>query len=144
MNIYGSGRTVADVAVDITVQCWDERGRSHEIDTVLGYRRQDPFAVTMTFLTGDGDLTWTFGRELLARGVSVPTGEGDVRISPTVAADGRATITVELSSPDGHLALTARSEDVHDFLNRAHAIVPAGQESDHLDVDRLIAQVLAA
>lgn len=144
MNIYGSGRTVADVAVDITVECWDERGRSHAIDTVLGYRRNDPFAVTMTFLTGDGDLTWTFGRELLARGVSAPTGDGDVRIAPSVASDGRATVTIELTSPDGHLALTARTGDVQDFLVRSHAVVPAGEESNHLDVDRLIAQVLAA
>ena len=56
MSVFGSGRTVADVAVDMTVECMDDRGVRHQLDVVLGYRRTDPYAVTMTFLTGTGDL----------------------------------------------------------------------------------------
>ena len=65
MNMSGGGHTLADVTLDITVECADERGIRHEIDTVLGYRSSDPFAVAMTFITADGDLVWTFGRDLL-------------------------------------------------------------------------------
>ena len=37
MNLSGSGHTLSDVALDITVECMDDRGIRHEIDTVLSY-----------------------------------------------------------------------------------------------------------
>ncbi len=144
MNMSGSGHTLSAVALDIKVECMDERGIRHEIDTILGYRSSDPFAVAMTFLTSDGNLVWTFGRDLLARGTEVPVGEGDVHVSPTIGISGRAMIGIELSSPDGHLVLLARASDIHDFLERTGAVVPQGSESDFFDVDMLITQVLAS
>jgi hypothetical protein len=122
----------------------DERGIRHEIDTMLGYRSSDPFAVSMTFITGEGNLVWTFGRDLLMRGVEAPNGEGDVHVSPALGVSGHAMVSIELSSPDGHLVLLARSSDVSDFLARTVAVVPQGSESDHFDVDMLISQVLAS
>lgn len=144
MSVSGSGRTLADVATDITVECVDDRGIRHEIDAVLGYRRSDPYAVAMTFITGGGDLVWTFGRDLLTRGIAVPVGDGDVHVAPAVGLDGSDMVTIELSSPDGHLVLLARLGEVADFLARSFALVPDGEESAHFDVDALIAQVLAA
>ena len=144
MNVSGNGRTVADVAVDLTLECVDAAGQRHEIDTIMGYRRPDPYAVTMTFITGDGNLTWTFGRDLLARGMTSPVGEGDVRVAPAVDDAGRAVVQIELSSPDGHLVLEARTAELDDFVSRTLALVPAGQEQVHLDMDLLIAQMLEA
>ena len=144
MNMSGGGHTLADVALDITVECMDDRGIRHEIDTVLGYRRTDPFAVSMTFVTGEGNLVWTFGRDLLMRGAHSPTGDGDVHVSPAVSFTGRAMVSIELSSPDGHLVLMARATDIHDFVARTVALVPAGTESDYFDADLLISQVLAS
>lgn len=144
MNVSGNGRTVADVAVDITVECVDDHGRRHEIDTVLGYRRQDPYAVTMTFITGDGDLTWTFGRDLLSRGLSSPTGDGDVQVAPALGRHGRAMVHVDLSSPDGTLGLLARSDEVRGFLGRTFDVVADGDEASLLDLDLLIDQIFAA
>ncbi len=144
MNMSGGGHTLSDVALDITVECMDERGIRHEIDTVLGYRSSDPFAVAMTFITSDGNLVWTFGRDLLARGIESPVGEGDVHVAPAIGISGRAMVSIELSSPDGHLVLLARSSDINDFLARTVAVVPQGTESDFFDVDMLITQVLAA
>lgn len=143
MNLSGSGRTLSDVAVEITVECVDERGIHHEIDAVLGYRRSDPFAVAMTFITEQGDLVWTFGRDLLAHGIAAPVGEGDVHVSPAIGLSGTAMVSIELSSPDGHLVLQARSTDVMNFVSRSFALVPDGDESDWFDVDMLISQVLA-
>jgi len=144
MNTSGSGHTLSDVALDITVECMDERGIRHEIDCVLGYRSSDPFAVAMTFITGDGNLVWTFGRDLLVRGAEVPTGEGDVHVSPAIGLSGRAMVSIELSSPDGHLVLLARACDVDAFIARTVALVPSGRESDFFDADLLISQVLAS
>lgn len=134
---------VADVALDVTLECLDDSGRSHRIDTVLGYTRPDPYAVTMTFLTADEPLTWTFARELLVQGVAGPTGEGDVHISPASNDAGRAIILIMLSSPDGHLLLEAPTDEVTDFLDRTLALVPSGTESPHLDLDDLISQILS-
>ncbi len=144
MSLFGSGRTVADVAVDMTVECVDDRGSRHQLDVVLGYRRNDPYAVSMTFLTGTGDLTWTFGRDLLINGVNLPTGQGDVHVAPSIGSNGRAVVHIELSSPDGHLVLQSRAEDVHEFLHRSADVVPFGEEFDHIDVDLLITQLLDA
>jgi hypothetical protein len=144
MNMSGGRHTVSDVLLDITVECMDERGIRHEIDTVLGYSSSDPFAVSMTFITGDGNLVWTFGRDLLVRGTESPVGEGDVHVAPAIGVSGRAMVSIELSSPDGHLVLLARSSDVNDFVGRTVALVAPGTESDFFDVDMLITQVLAA
>ena len=144
MNMSGGGHTLADVTCDITVECTDERGIRHEIATVLGYRSTDPFAVAMTFVTPEGDLVWTFGRDLLMRGTESPVGEGDVHVAPAIGVSGRAMVSIELSSPDGHLVLLARSSDISDFIGRTVALVAPGTESDFFDVDSLITQVLAS
>jgi len=143
MNVSGNGRTLSDVALDITVECVDERGIRHEIDAVLGYRRSDPYAVAMTFITGEGDLVWTFGRDLLTRGLATPVGDGDVHVAPAIGLSGTAMVSIELSSPDGHLVLQAKSSAVTDFITRSFAVVPDGDESDFFDADTLISQVLA-
>lgn len=144
MNMSGSGHTLSDIALDLTVECLDDRGIRHEIDTVLGYRSVDPFAVSMTFITGQGHLVWTFGRDLLMRGSEAPAGDGDVRVAPAISLSGRAMVSIELSSPDGHLVLLARSSDIADFISRTVALVAPGAESAHFDVDLLISQVLAS
>ena len=144
MNMYGGGSSHAHAALNITVECMDERGIRHEIDTVLGYRRNDPFAVSMTFVTGEGNVVWTLSRDLLMRGVHCPAGDGDVRVSPAISRTGRAMVNIELTSPDGHLAVLARSTDINDFLRCAAVVVSPGSESEHFDVDMLISQVLAS
>lgn len=144
MSVFDSSRTVADVAVDLTVETVDERGILHQIDAVLGYRRSDPYAVTMTFLTATGDLTWTFGRDLLVVGMHAPTGQGDVMVAPSIGPAGRAIVLIELTSPDGHLVLQARTDEVGDFVSRSVEVVPVGEETLHVDVDGLISRLIDA
>ena len=144
MNLSGSGHTLSDVALDITVECLDERGIRHEIDTVLSYAASDPFAVAMTFVTSDGSLVWTFGRDLLLRGTETPAGEGAVHVAPAIGISGRAMVSIELSSPDGHLVLMAHSSDINDFIARTAAVVAPGTESESFDADLLISQLLAS
>lgn len=144
MSVFGSNRAVADVSLDLRVECVDDHGMRHELDVVLGYHRNDPYAVTMTFATAEGELVWTFGRDLLAHGVSVPTGQGDVHVAPAIGVNGRPTVQIELSSPDGHLVLEARGQDLRAFLAKCSSVVPAGAESDQIDVDDLIARLLSS
>ncbi len=142
MSVFGNGRTVTDASVAMTVECIDDRGVRHQLDILLGYRRTDPYAVTMTFVTGAEDLTWTFGRDLLVHGVNLPTGYGDVHVSPSIGSNGRSVVHIELTSPDGHLILQAKAEDVTEFIARSSAVVPVGAENLEVDVDLLISQLL--
>lgn len=131
-----------DVAQRVALECVDERGTACPIDTVFGYDRRDPYAVTITFCTPDGALPWFFARELLVVGVGTPAGEGDVAVWPSVSPQGRAVLMIELSSPDGRLLTQAPAGHVHRFLTRTLALVPSGTESDHLDLDGLVDQLL--
>ncbi|WP_457205928.1 SsgA family sporulation/cell division regulator [Nocardioides sp. P5_C9_2] len=136
-------RITADVAVDVTMFCRDLEGHSYELDAVLGYARTDAFAVTMTFGDVEPHVTWTFSRDLLMRGINHPTGEGDVRICPSLNDDGVAIVQIELCSPDGHLLLEARTDDITHFIGRTVDVCAPGIEAEHLDVDQMIAQLLA-
>lgn len=133
---------VADIALDVTLECVDASGQSHQIDTVLGYNRNDPYAMSMTFLATEEPLTWTFGRDLLIAGMHAPSGDGDVNVAPAIGESGRAVVLITLSSPDGSLLLGARTDQVANFLDRSLAMVPGGDEDAHLDMDDLISRLL--
>jgi hypothetical protein len=120
----------------------DTGGTARTMHTVLGYDPGDPYAITITFRTRAGDVVWTFARELLTRGLTDPSGEGDVHIWPSLDTVGRAMVIIELCSPDGDLVAQARTQDIYHFVSRSLAAVPAGEESDFLDLDQLIDQVL--
>ncbi len=136
-------RVAESVTHDITIQCIDSSGRTHDIDTVFSYSKEDPFGVTITFLTAEGDLPWTFSRDLLLRGLTAPIGEGDVHVCPSINDRGRAVVIIELSSPDGHLVTEARTDQIFTFVQRSLVLVPEGEESQHLQLDRMIEDLLA-
>ena len=130
------------VTHDLALQCVDPVGTLSTVNAALGYDPADPFAVTTTFVTIEGDVVWTFARDLLARGLSGPAGEGDVHIWPSVDAEGCATVILELCSPDGELVAQARTRDIYQFLGRSLAAVAAGTETERIDIDQLIDQLL--
>lgn len=133
---------VADVALDVRLECLDETGRGHHLQSVLAYHHQDPFAISMTFLTPDESLTWTFGRDLLIDGLRKTTGDGDVCIAPAVSPTGQKVVLITLSSPDGRLILQARRSQIVEFVDRSLAVVPLGDEPQNLDIDALVSQLL--
>jgi len=132
------------ITQDIVMECVDAAGNVTTLDASLGYDPADPYAVTATFRTAAGGVVWTFARDLLSRGLTTPTGEGDVHVWPCLDANGRAVVIVELTSPDGELVAQARTSDVYRFVSRALAVVPAGLESGRMDMDALIEQLLRA
>ncbi|MDJ0342307.1 SsgA family sporulation/cell division regulator [Streptomyces sp. H10-C2] len=113
------------------------------ITATLLYQCDDPLAARMSFpasATLDGsDVTWTFARDLLAAGLRLPSGEGDVHVWPC----GPRRIMIELSSPDGVALLQLDSGDVRDFLTRSYAAVPPGDEHRHVDFEAVFAALLA-
>ena len=114
----------------------------------LAYDVTDPYAVQVSFHTGSGTgngdvVQWTFARQLLSDGVSVPAGEGDVQVWPSTA-NGVPVVCLSLSSPSGRALFEVPLPDLVEFLGRTYQAVPTGSESDHVDVDAELALLLWA
>jgi hypothetical protein len=101
------------------------------VNAELRYYCDDPFAVQMLLSVDQSPaICWTFGRELLMAGVSMPAGLGDVQVFPT--HDG---IIIELRSGGAAARLLAHTPDISAFADRTLAVVPLGSEMDHYDLD---------
>lgn len=124
------------------MQCLDARGRAVELVACFVYDPQDPFAVTITFPAPDGDVCWAMSRAVLQLGLTDPAGQGDLRLWPSIDERSRAVVILEFRSPDGRLVAQANTHEVYRFLTRTLAAVPLETESEHLDVDAMIAGLL--
>ena len=112
----------------------------------LSYDAADPYAVTVAFHTGAGTtadvVEWTFARQLLTDGVTSPVGQGDVQVWPSTT-DAEPVVCLSLSSPSGKALFEVPVPELVEFLTMTYAAVPTGAESDHVDVDAELAELLA-
>jgi Streptomyces sporulation and cell division protein, SsgA len=110
------------------------------------YSRQDPYAIKMSLDAGRAEpVEWTFGRDLLAAALKGPEGIGDVRAWPSsAAAEGAAekTLNIELGPPAGCARFKVGAAGVETFLARTYELVPVGQETDFLNLDAGLAELL--
>jgi hypothetical protein len=103
----------------------------------LTYEPTDPYAIRMMFRTGEGEVVWTFARDLLLDGMRRPAGEGDVLVQP----DGEA-ITLVLSAPTGRAEFALDAFDIAVFLEGTTDAVPRGQEHRAVDLDDALRRLL--
>jgi hypothetical protein len=118
------------------------------VPAVLRFRSDDPFAVRLAFLDVDPDrgedgeavdaIEWVFARDLLTDGLHTPTGDGDVHVWPF----GPSDLMIELRSGASTALVITPQVAVRMFLCHAYAIVPAGSEPGHLDLDRALARLV--
>jgi Streptomyces sporulation and cell division protein, SsgA len=105
----------------------------------LYYSKEDPYAIRIAFHVGlDEPVEWIFARELLSSGIEGREGLGDVAVWPSAGSEGGAAgsvLHIELSSPHGQAHFEAPAGEISDFLRRTYQIVPAGEESGHIDVE---------
>jgi len=73
---------------------------------------------------------WVCARDLLREGLALPSGNGDVRISP----EGD-DLLIELLSPSGNAQLLASHSEIAVFVDRMLTAVPEGRESDFYSLD---------
>ncbi|WP_300605859.1 SsgA family sporulation/cell division regulator, partial [Trebonia sp.] len=101
--------------------------------------REDPYAIRIAFHVGlDEPVEWIFARDLLSTGIETREGLGDVTVWPSAGSEGGApgsVLNIELSSPFGQAHFEAPVKEISDFLRKTYQIVPAGKESDHVDVE---------
>ncbi len=105
------------------------------VSTHLLYRSQDPLLVEFLFHDlVQGPVAWVISRELLARGMLAPTGEGDVRVWPT-GTGPEALLHLLLTPPGGSAHLVAPLRALEHWLLRTYQLVPAAQEAAALDLE---------
>ena len=112
----------------------------------LHYSGNDPYAIRMAFHVGSEDpVEWIFARDLLSHGTEGREGLGDVVVWPSAgSADGKpgSVLNIELSSPFGQAHFEAPIKEISDFLKRTYVVVPAGEETDFVDVDTELNELL--
>jgi Streptomyces sporulation and cell division protein, SsgA len=112
----------------------------------LFYSREDPYAVRIAFHVGlDEPVEWIFARDLLSMGIEDREGLGDVQVWPSAGSEGgtpNSVLNLELSSPFGQAHFEAPVKEISDFLSRTYQIVPVGHESDHVDVEAELTDLL--
>jgi hypothetical protein len=118
-------------------------GKPGKMTVQLAYKPNDPYAVQAFFTEERETAKWVFGRDLLVCGMKGMSGAGDVQVWPGVRRWPRPPqlLMVLLSSPDGRIEVTLPYGWVQGFLLRTFDAVPAGRESDFLDVDRAISML---
>ncbi len=129
------------VSADLDLTLVMEDDRTLRVPSTLLYSPENPYAVTAVFRTADGDVTWVFGRDLLDDGLIEPAGEGDVTVWPAVE-NGRAVVCLALASPAGSALLQLDAGALRVFLDESYELVEMGHESEHLDIDAALAELL--
>ncbi|MFJ6378707.1 SsgA family sporulation/cell division regulator [Kitasatospora sp. NPDC092039] len=110
------------------------------VEAALRFDTASPYAVCLAFppLGDDDRAQWTFARDLLDQGRHGPVGCGDVTVAP--GPEDRVLIT--LRSPAARAVISIPAAVVTAFLLDSFRLVPAGTETEHLDVDAALAQLL--
>ncbi|WP_190136558.1 SsgA family sporulation/cell division regulator [Streptomyces longispororuber] len=113
----------------------------------LRYEVSDPYAVVLTLgPSTDWAVTWVFARALLTEGLRRPTGAGDVTVVPAPRHHRRRhhprSVRVVLRNGSGQALVGLAVGDVAAFLRKTFALVPAGAEGYHVDLDGVITALM--
>jgi hypothetical protein len=123
------------VSAELRLQVHTPEQTIQPLVTHFFYSRQDPYAIRITFRLGlDQPVEWIFARDLLATGIEGLEGLGDVMIWPSAGSAG-SVLNIVLSCSNAQAHFEAPVGEISDFLGLTYQIVPAGEESEHLDVE---------
>jgi len=111
----------------------------------LSYSCRDPYAVKIAFHVGtDEPVEWTLARDLLAAALHSREGIGDVQAWPSAASEhGPKTLNISMTSPFGHAQYEASAAAIETFLARTYELVPEGDESEYMDFDAELTELLS-
>ncbi|ETA66428.1 SsgA family sporulation/cell division regulator [Haloechinothrix halophila] len=103
------------------------------------YSPDEPYSITVEFQTSPDDwITWVFARDLLLAGLQAPAGVGDVRFVP-FEDEGDRLLLFQVESDQGRASWFLNRDDAEEFATMTLDAVPVGAESEHFDMDALIA-----
>lgn len=132
----------ATVTAELELHLQVPGGPSLPVTADVVYDAHDPWAVRVTFRTGEeSTVEWLFARQLLTDGIAGPIGEGDIRVWPSVA-DGVRTVSIAMSSPSGAALFEIERDAVVELLQATYLAVPTGAEETFIDLDVELALLL--
>jgi hypothetical protein len=132
LGLVGPERTIVPLMASLTYSC------------------QDPYAVKIAFHVGtDEPVEWTLARDLLAAALHSREGIGDVQAWPSAASGegltgiGQQVLNIAMTSPFGHAQFESSAAAVEAFLAQTYQVVPEGHESDYMDFDAELTELLS-
>ncbi|MFD9903538.1 SsgA family sporulation/cell division regulator [Streptomyces sp. NPDC059063] len=117
------------------------KSERYELAVRLRHSPDDPLAVRLDLYVTDADppvATWVFGRDLLATGLILPSGDGDVRVRPR----GGDRTDVELVSGRTWCVVRMASSDVRDFVTRTRSAEECADAEIDAALDRMLSEIL--
>ncbi|MEV6234970.1 SsgA family sporulation/cell division regulator [Saccharopolyspora shandongensis] len=131
-------KTIRSTAVfDLTAPA----GVRTPVGVELRYDSREPYAVNMSFRAGmSGQVDWLIARDLLADGLVIASGEGDVQIIPQ--PDNHELVVIALSSPSGQATFEAPAAELAEFLNETYDVVAPGGENHWMSFDEELSRLL--
>lgn len=134
------------ISAELELRCAIPQQTAAPVAASLFYSREDPYAIRIAFHVGrDSPVEWIFARDLLSKGMVGCEGLCDVRVWPSAGSAGGAqgsVLNIELCSPFGQAHLEAPVKEISDFVRRTYQTVPAGEESDHLNIESELTDLL--
>ncbi|MER6398413.1 SsgA family sporulation/cell division regulator [Kitasatospora sp. NPDC001603] len=115
----------------------------HDMTLRMRHSPDDALAVRMDLFAAEDDppaATWVFGRDLLATGLILPTGEGDVRVRP----HGEDETDVELISGQSWCVVRMASAHVRDVVARTQCAEERWEDKAQAELDGVLAEILAS
>lgn len=133
-----------DVTAAVVVDRGGSSGRGRTTVLQLGWRREDPLAVSVLLIAQPDHPAlprgrWVVLRDFLRYGMEEPTGDGDVRIRPD---HRRGCVWFELLRGARPCAVSMSRQRLEEFLSATERIVPAGEERSDLAIEALIERLL--
>ncbi|MFL9657392.1 SsgA family sporulation/cell division regulator [Streptomyces sp. PB17] len=109
----------------------------------LVYDVTDPYAVRLSLGAPEAPepVDWFFARSLLEEGLCRPAGLGNVLVIPPHRCH-RDSVAIVVRSATGSARIEVPAPATAEFLRRSHALVPPGEESAHVDIDRGLAALM--
>ncbi|MFE8935928.1 SsgA family sporulation/cell division regulator [Streptomyces sp. NPDC007872] len=99
------------------------------LGTTVRYRSRSPFVIELTLHTPTGDTVWQLDRDMFLAGTEGPVGIGDVHIRPAPYDQ----VVLRLGTPSHAALISLGRGPALRWLNTTYTVVPAGDESSHLD-----------
>ena len=113
-------------------------GTDAAVSAAWCYDPADPWAITLAFRTGRREVRWRLARELLAAGLLMSAGQGDVQLEPLPTG----ALLLRLRNQREQAQFLLNEHDAHQLLARSYQLVPLGAEA--LDTDALLGALLHA
>ncbi|MFE0172315.1 SsgA family sporulation/cell division regulator [Streptomyces sp. NPDC059002] len=112
------------------------------VDVGLTYDTRDPYSVAMELeiRTSHRPSVWVVSRGMLAEGLLVPTGLGNVQITPATPE----FVLLQLGADDEQASLWMSLPEIEEFLESTYDVVPIGEEDQWWEVDDMVRRLLEA